>query len=52
MQAVPLSGHSALGVSDLRVTYGPNVAVDGMSFSVNEGEIFGLDAVRESENKG
>jgi ABC-2 type transport system ATP-binding protein len=32
----------ALEISDLRVTYGPTVAVRGVSFSINEGEIFGL----------
>jgi ABC-2 type transport system ATP-binding protein len=29
-------------VHDLRKTYGPTVAVDGVSFDVHEGEIFGL----------
>jgi ABC-2 type transport system ATP-binding protein len=32
----------ALDVSGLRVTYGPKVAVDDVSFSIDEGEIFGL----------
>jgi ABC-2 type transport system ATP-binding protein len=32
----------ALAISDLHVTYGPKVAVDGVTLSVNEGEIFGL----------
>lgn len=29
-------------VSDLRKTYGKTIAVDGLSFEVNEGEIFGM----------
>jgi len=29
-------------VSDLRKTYGRTIAVDGLSFEVNEGEIFGM----------
>jgi ABC-2 type transport system ATP-binding protein len=33
---------SALQVSDLRVTYGAKVAVDGIALDVQEGEIFGL----------
>jgi ABC-2 type transport system ATP-binding protein len=36
------SGQLALEISDLRVTYGPKIAVQGVSFSINEGEIFGL----------
>jgi ABC-2 type transport system ATP-binding protein len=32
----------ALQVKDLRVTYGPKRAVDGVSLDINEGEIFGL----------
>jgi ABC-2 type transport system ATP-binding protein len=36
------SRQPALEVSDLRVAYGPKVAVEGVSFSINEGEIFGL----------
>ncbi len=32
----------AVAVSGLRKTYGPLVAVDGVSFSVAEGEIFGI----------
>src|SRR5438105_11643314 len=32
----------ALQVDGLRVTYGPKVAVDGVSLDINEGEIFGL----------
>jgi ABC-2 type transport system ATP-binding protein len=32
----------ALQVEDLRVRYGPKVAVDGVSLEINEGEIFGL----------
>jgi ABC-2 type transport system ATP-binding protein len=32
----------ALQVEDLRVSYGPKVAVDGVSLQINEGEIFGL----------
>lgn len=31
-----------LEVSDLRKTYGPTVALDGVSFQVHEGETFGL----------
>jgi ABC-2 type transport system ATP-binding protein len=51
MQAVALpetepsispSLQSALAVSDLRVTYGTKVAVDGVALDVREGEIFGL----------
>ena len=36
------SGHLALEISDLTVIYGPTAAVQGVSFSINEGEIFGL----------
>jgi ABC-2 type transport system ATP-binding protein len=36
------SGRAALEVSGLRVTYGPKVAVDGVSFTIQDGEIFGL----------
>jgi ABC-2 type transport system ATP-binding protein len=36
------TGQCALEVSELRVAYGPKVAVDGVSFSIEEGEIFGL----------
>jgi ABC-2 type transport system ATP-binding protein len=32
----------ALRVEDLHVSYGPKRAVDGVSLSINEGEIFGL----------
>jgi ABC-2 type transport system ATP-binding protein len=32
----------ALQVEDLHVSYGPKHAVDGVSLSINEGEIFGL----------
>src|ERR1700682_1822460 len=32
----------ALQVEGLRVSYGPKVAVDGVSLDINEGEIFGL----------
>ena len=32
----------ALQVEDLHVSYGPKRAVDGVSLSINEGEIFGL----------
>jgi ABC-2 type transport system ATP-binding protein len=32
----------ALQVDDLRVSYGPKRAVDGVSLEINEGEIFGL----------
>ena len=32
----------ALQVEDLRVSYGPKVAVDGVSLEITEGEIFGL----------
>ena len=40
-EAPPLTG-LALQVKDLRVTYGPKRAVDGVSLDINEGEIFGL----------
>jgi ABC-2 type transport system ATP-binding protein len=33
---------SMIEVQNLRVRYGPTVAVDGVSFSVQEGEIFGI----------
>jgi ABC-2 type transport system ATP-binding protein len=33
---------SVIQVSGVRKTYGPTVAVDGVSFEVNDGEIFGL----------
>ena len=36
------SGPLALDVSDLTVTYGAKAAVQGVSFSINQGEIFGL----------
>ncbi|TMG91623.1 MAG: ATP-binding cassette domain-containing protein [Betaproteobacteria bacterium] len=36
------SGQLALELSDLRVFYGSTAAVQGVSFSINEGEIFGL----------
>jgi ABC-2 type transport system ATP-binding protein len=36
------SGQLALEITNLRVTYGPKVAVQDVSFSINEGEIFGL----------
>jgi len=44
---VALSGQSAerrlaLQVEGLRVSYGPKLAVDGVSIDINEGEIFGL----------
>src|SRR5438128_11196790 len=32
----------AIQVKDLRVSYGPKRAVDGVSLDINEGEIFGL----------
>jgi len=32
----------ALQVEGLRVSYGPKVAVDGVSLDITEGEIFGL----------
>jgi ABC-2 type transport system ATP-binding protein len=35
-------GIPVLEVQDLHVSYGPKRAVDGVSFTVNEGEIFGL----------
>ncbi len=34
--------HLALQVEGLRVSYGPKVAVDGVSLDINEAEIFGL----------
>jgi len=40
---IPMSTETAaVSVSDLRKVYGENVAVDGVSFSVAPGEIFGL----------
>ncbi len=33
---------SVIEVEDLQVRYGPTVAVDGVSFTVREGEIFGI----------
>jgi ABC-2 type transport system ATP-binding protein len=33
---------SVNSVQDLRKTYGPTVAVEGASFTVEEGEIFGI----------
>jgi energy-coupling factor transporter ATP-binding protein EcfA2 len=43
VQAVlPGDGRVALEVSHLRKTYGATVAVDDVSFSVDEGEIFGI----------
>jgi ABC-type branched-subunit amino acid transport system ATPase component len=32
----------ALEVRDLHVSYGPTVAVDGVSLEIDDGEIFGL----------
>ena len=40
-EAPPVTG-LALQVKDLRVSYGPKRAVDGVSLEINEGEIFGL----------
>src|SRR5438270_12545307 len=40
-EAPPVTG-LALQVKDLRVSYGPKRAVDGVSLDINEGEIFGL----------
>ena len=40
-EAPPVTG-LALEVKDLRVSYGPKRAVDGVSLDINEGEIFGL----------
>ena len=40
-EAVPESG-AAVEVVHLRKTYGATVAVDDVSFSVGEGEIFGI----------
>jgi ABC-2 type transport system ATP-binding protein len=40
-EAPPVAG-LALQVKDLRVSYGPKRAVDGVSLDINEGEIFGL----------
>ena len=40
-EANAASGH-AVEISHLRKTYGPLVAVDDVSFSVTEGEIFGI----------
>jgi len=45
--SVAVSGQSAerglaLQVEGLRVSYGPKLAVDGVSIDINEGEIFGL----------
>ncbi|MDN5964316.1 MAG: ATP-binding cassette domain-containing protein [Actinomyces sp.] len=33
---------TALDVRDLHKRYGPRIAVDNVSFSVEEGEIFGI----------
>src|SRR5260370_35284816 len=41
VEAPPVAG-LALQVKDLRVSYGPKRAVDGVSLDINEGEIFGL----------
>jgi ABC-2 type transport system ATP-binding protein len=38
----PETGSIVLEVRDLTVTYGPKVAVDGVSFGIRRGEIFGL----------
>ena len=40
--AVHVAKRSAVEISHLRKTYGPLVAVDDVSFSVTEGEIFGI----------
>ena len=37
-----MTGEVAIRVRDLRKRYGPTVAVDGVSFDVHRGEIFGL----------
>ena len=42
MEPAHSSAKPALEISDLRVTYGSKVAVDGVSFAIEEGEIFGL----------
>src|ERR1700730_12583180 len=42
-EAPPVTG-LALQVKDLRVSYGPKRAVDGVSLEINEGEIVGLRA--------
>ncbi|MGW4516878.1 ABC transporter ATP-binding protein [Streptomyces sp. NPDC004393] len=38
----PTSSHPVIEVSGLRKSYGGRAAVDGVSFSVEEGEIFGI----------
>jgi len=40
--SVPGSGQPIIEVRNLRKTYGPKVAVDDVSFSVQPGEIFGI----------
>jgi len=37
-----MQGEPVVEVNNLRKTYGPLVAVDGVSFEVREGEIFGM----------
>ena len=39
---VPARARPAVEIAHLRKTYGPLVAVDDVSFSVTEGEIFGI----------
>jgi len=41
-QPLPVPLDPVIRVQDLRKTYGRTVAVDGVSFAVHEGEIFGL----------
>jgi ABC-2 type transport system ATP-binding protein len=40
--AVPAPTEPAVEVCDLRKSYGPTVAVDGLTFRVERGEVFGL----------
>jgi ABC-2 type transport system ATP-binding protein len=42
LQSPPIPGVPVIKVTGLRKTYGPTVAVDEISFEVNDGEIFGL----------
>src|SRR5579864_135666 len=41
-EPTPAAGGTAVEITHLRKTYGPVVAVDDVSFSVAEGEIFGI----------
>jgi ABC-2 type transport system ATP-binding protein len=47
-----LPAQASLEVSRLRKTYGKTVAADDVSFSVQEGEIFGLLGPNGTERSG